>query len=34
MILEYPESTFAISNWMLLKGQILLKFHLLEESAK
>jgi hypothetical protein len=34
MILEYPESAFEISNQMPLKGQILLKFHLLEESAK
>jgi hypothetical protein len=34
MILEYPESAFAIGNQMLLQGQILLKFHLLEESAK
>jgi hypothetical protein len=25
---------FAIGNQMLLKGQILLKLHLLEESAK
>jgi hypothetical protein len=34
MIFEYPESAFAISNRMLLKGQFLLKLHLLEESAK
>jgi hypothetical protein len=34
MIFELPESTFAIGNQMLLKGRILLKFHLLEESAK
>jgi hypothetical protein len=34
MIFEEPESAFAISNRMLLQGQILLKFHLLEESAK
>jgi hypothetical protein len=34
MIFEQPESAFAISNQMLLKDQILLKLHLLEESAK
>jgi hypothetical protein len=34
MMLEYPESAVAISNQMLLKGRILLKFHLLGESAK
>jgi hypothetical protein len=33
MIFE-PESAFAMGNQMLRKGQILLKFHLLEESAK
>jgi hypothetical protein len=34
MIFESPESAFAIGNRMLLEGQILLKLHLLEESAK